>query len=152
MQSSEKRRIIDAHLHLYDHQENVYPFLDQVDGMFEALIGDYSSLPRSYLLKDYLGDETGLDIAGIVWHEFLSTNPLREVYWAQRLADRSEIPVSIVGLVDFLAPDLSYPSRGTRLARTSVRSGNIWVGIQTARCDGSPSSQDCFSIRNGATV
>ena len=106
MQRSGKRRVVDAHIHLYDSRENIYPFLDQVDEMFEALIGDYSVLPRRYLFDDYLHDESGLDITGIVWHEFLSTDPVREVHWAQRLADRSEIPISIVGLVDFLAPDL----------------------------------------------
>lgn len=106
MHSDEKRSIIDAHVHLYDHRENQYPFLEQVDPMFESLIGEYSALPRRYLLDDYLADEAPLEIAGIVWHEFLSTNPLQEVRWAQRLAAGSKIPMSLVALVDFLAPDL----------------------------------------------
>jgi predicted TIM-barrel fold metal-dependent hydrolase len=49
---------------------------------------------------------SGLEIDGIVWHEFMSANPLREVEWAERLAERVPVPMAIVGLVDFLAPDL----------------------------------------------
>ena len=106
MNASKKRNIIDAHLHLYDHQQNRHDFLERVDPMFQALVGDYSALPRRYLLENYLADEPGLEIAGIVWNEFLSSDPLREVLWAQRMADGLQIPMAIVGLVDFLAPDL----------------------------------------------
>jgi predicted TIM-barrel fold metal-dependent hydrolase len=106
MHTSAKRRVVDAHVHLYDAGENRYEHLERVDAMFEALIGDYSTLPRHYLLEDYLADERGLEIEGIVWHEFMAADPLREVEWAQRLADTLPIPMAIVGLVDFLAPDL----------------------------------------------
>jgi predicted TIM-barrel fold metal-dependent hydrolase len=106
MQAGGKLRVVDAHVHLYDGQENRYEHLEHVDAMFEALIGEYSALPRRYLLNDYLADESGLQIDGIVWHEFISTDRLREVEWAQRLAETLPIPMAIVGLVDFLAPDL----------------------------------------------
>src|SRR5882757_2307050 len=106
MHASAKRRVVDAHVHLYNGGENRYEHLERVDAMFEALIGDYSALPRRYMLNDYLADESGLEIDGIVWHEFMSADPLREVEWAQRLAETLPIPMAIVGLVDFLAPDL----------------------------------------------
>jgi predicted TIM-barrel fold metal-dependent hydrolase len=106
MRSSEKPRVVDVHVHLYDSEKNRYEHLERVDAMFEALIGDYSALPRRYLLEDYLADERALEIDGIVWHEFMSADPLREVEWAQRLAETLPIPMGIVGLVDFLAPDL----------------------------------------------
>jgi predicted TIM-barrel fold metal-dependent hydrolase len=106
MNSAARRKIIDAHLHLYDHQENRYDFLEHTDEMLEALIGDYSALPRRYLLYDYLADEPDLEVVGLVWHEFMSADPEREVLWAQQLAEHLPIPMSIVGLVDFLAPDL----------------------------------------------
>ncbi|HEX6495055.1 MAG TPA: amidohydrolase family protein [Acidobacteriaceae bacterium] len=101
-----RRRVVDAHVHLYDSREMRYEHLERVDAMFEALIGDYSTLPRRYLLDDYLRDESGREIDGIVWHEFMSADPVREVEWAQRQADNSPIPMAIVGLVDFLAPDV----------------------------------------------
>jgi predicted TIM-barrel fold metal-dependent hydrolase len=106
MDSGSKRKIIDAHVHLYDHQQNRYDFLEHTDEMFQSLIGDYSALPRRYLLDQYLADEPGLAAVGLVWHEFLSSDPEREVLWAQRMAQSLPVPMSIVGLVDFLAPDL----------------------------------------------
>jgi predicted TIM-barrel fold metal-dependent hydrolase len=106
MNSSQPRKIIDAHCHLYDHRQNRYEFLENVDAIFEALIGDYSTLPRRHLLDQYLMDQTGLQVVGFVWHEFLSSDPVREIRWAQQLAENSPVPMSIVGLVDFLAPDL----------------------------------------------
>ncbi len=106
MNAPGRRRVVDAHMHLYDDRENRYAHLERVDAMFEALIGDYSALPRRYLLDDYLADESGVEIDGIVWHEFMSADPMREVEWAQRLAERAPLPMAIVGLVDFLAPDL----------------------------------------------
>ena len=107
MPSAERhRQVIDAHVHLYDSREMRYEHLERVDAMFEALIGDYSTLPRRYLLDDYLRDESGREIDGIVWHEFMSADPVREVEWAQRLADNLPIPMAIVGLVNFLAPDV----------------------------------------------
>jgi predicted TIM-barrel fold metal-dependent hydrolase len=106
MNSGSKRKVIDAHVHLYDHEENRYEFLEHIDEMFESLVGDYSALPRRYLLDQYLADEPGVEVTGLVWHEFLSSDPEREVLWAQRMAERSPVPMSIVGLVDFLAPDL----------------------------------------------
>jgi predicted TIM-barrel fold metal-dependent hydrolase len=41
-----------------------------------------------------------------LWHEFLSSDPLRKVQWAQKMAYDLSVPMAIVGLVDFLAPDL----------------------------------------------
>jgi predicted TIM-barrel fold metal-dependent hydrolase len=106
MSSSNERKIIDAHCHLYDRTENRHEFLENVDEMFEALIGDYSALPRRYLLDEYIADQAGLQVVGLVWHEFMSSDPVREVRWAQRMAENSRLPISIVGLVDFFAPDL----------------------------------------------
>jgi predicted TIM-barrel fold metal-dependent hydrolase len=106
MNASTKRKVIDVHLHLYDHKQNRHDFLEQVDPIFQALIGDYSALPRRYLLEHYLADEPELEIAGLVWNEFLSSDPLREVMWAQRMADGLPLPMAIIGLVDFLAPNL----------------------------------------------
>ncbi|MFL6429341.1 MAG: amidohydrolase family protein [Acidobacteriaceae bacterium] len=113
------RRVIDVHVHLYDSREMRYEHLEGVDAMFEALIGDYSTLPRRYLLDDYLRDESGREIEGIVWHEFMSADPVREVEWAQHLADNVSIPMAIVGLVDFLAPDVE------RMLESYARCANV---------------------------
>lgn len=101
-------KIVDAHAHLYDAGQNTYKFLEEPDAMFEALIGDYSSLPRVFRLNDYRRLNPQVNVTGLVWHEFLSTDPIGEAQWAQRLADTSDTPIAIVALVDFLADDLEH--------------------------------------------
>jgi len=136
MNSSKARKIIDAHGHLYDHRQNRHEFLENVDAVFEALIGDYSALPRRYLLDQYLVDQTGLQVVGLVWHEFLSSDPIREVRWAQQLAENSPVPISIVGLVDFLAPDLEQRLDAYALCRNvaAVREHLGWDNENPLRC------------------
>jgi predicted TIM-barrel fold metal-dependent hydrolase len=101
-----KLPIVDAHIHVYDSTANVHRFLDEVDPTFEALVGDYSALPRRYLIDDYLAAARSCDVRGIVCHEYLSEDAVGEMRWLQRQADASPIPCSIVALVDFLDPQL----------------------------------------------
>jgi predicted TIM-barrel fold metal-dependent hydrolase len=64
-------------------------------------------LPRTYLLEDYFRDCGSRRVEGIVWHEFLSDDPVREARWGQALADAAPIPQAIVALVDFRDPALA---------------------------------------------
>ena len=100
--SGHKLRIVDAHVHLYDGNANNHSFLNQKDEFYEALVGDYSALPRSYLLDGYLRDTNSRRVEGIVWHEYLSDDPVKEIRWGQRLAGTSPVPQVMVALVDFL--------------------------------------------------
>ena len=95
-----RRAIVDAHVHLFDHTANLHRFLEARDAMYEALVGDYATLPRTYLLDDYLRDTASRRVEGIVWHEFLSEDPVREARWGQALADASPIPHALVARVD----------------------------------------------------
>ena len=104
--SDGRRAIVDAHVHLFDHTANRHEFLERRDETFEALVGDYSTLPRTYLLDDYLRDSGSRRVEGIVWHEFLSEDPVREARWGQTLADASPVPQAIVALVEFRDPEL----------------------------------------------
>lgn len=124
----EKLRIVDAHMHLYDHKQNRYEHLEHVDPTFQALIGDYSALPRRYLLDEYLADAASMEVTGILWHEFLSNNAVREVQWAQTMAWTRRIPMSIAGLVDFLSPDLQEKLDAYAQCRnvTAVREHLAW--------------------------
>jgi predicted TIM-barrel fold metal-dependent hydrolase len=99
-------KIVDAHAHWYDGNANTHRFLDQKDPIYEALVGDYTVLPRNYLEAAYLKDSASCRVEGIVWHEYLSEDPVREVRWVQRLAEDSPIPMALVALVDFLDPGL----------------------------------------------
>jgi predicted TIM-barrel fold metal-dependent hydrolase len=102
-----RHAVVDAHVHLFDHAANRHEFLEHRDEFFEALVGDYSRLPRTYLLEDYLRDSGSRRVEGIVWHEFLSEDPIREARWGQALADASPVPQAIVALVDFRDPALA---------------------------------------------
>ncbi len=103
---SGRTAIVDGHVHLFDNKANVHPFLDRPDDTFVALVGDYSTLPRLYQLDAYLTDSRTRDVRGIIWHEFLSTDPIKEVQWGNVQAASSSVPQAIVGLVDFLDPRL----------------------------------------------
>lgn len=101
-----RRALVDAHVHLYDHRAIRYGIFEHRDPVFEALVGDYSALPRSHLLDDYLRATRSRKVEGIVWHEFISEDAVAEVAWAGKLAATSEVPMALVGLVDFADPGL----------------------------------------------
>jgi predicted TIM-barrel fold metal-dependent hydrolase len=101
-------RIVDAHVHFYDHRQNHHSFLNETDSGYEAFVGNYDALPRRYLLADYLADTAGYRVEGVVWHEFLSSDPVKEASWAQDRANAGGVRHALVALVDFLDPDLQH--------------------------------------------
>jgi predicted TIM-barrel fold metal-dependent hydrolase len=115
--------IVDCHAHILDAQLHTYPIFRQRSPGFEALVGDYSPLPRRYLPEDYLKDANGLHVIKTVWAEFMSTDPISEVQWVENLLVEESYPHGIIALVDFLSPDVervlaSYCSlRGVRAVR-----------------------------------
>jgi predicted TIM-barrel fold metal-dependent hydrolase len=121
-------RIVDSHLHFYDHKQNRHTFLDEVDPNYEAFVGNYDALPRRYLLDDYLADSNGYNVEAVVWHEFLSADPYKEVAWAQQTASAAGMRHALVALVDFLDPDLErkLDEYSTLPKLTSVREHLVW--------------------------
>jgi predicted TIM-barrel fold metal-dependent hydrolase len=121
-------RIIDAHVHFYDVQQNRHAFLESVDAGYEAFVGNYDALPRRYLLSDYLADTRDYRVEGVVWHEFLSDDPWQEASWAQQRADASGVRHALVAMVDFLDPDLERKlDRYETLPNlTAVREHLVW--------------------------
>jgi predicted TIM-barrel fold metal-dependent hydrolase len=107
---------------------NRHGFLERRDEAFEALVGDYSALPRTYLLDDYLRDSGSRRVDGIVWHEFLSEDAVRETRWGQVLADASPVPQALVARVEFRDPALEERLDAYRgLANvTAVRERLAW--------------------------
>ena len=106
--SRSRRVVVDAHAHLYDSRFVRYGVFERKDPIFEALVGDYAALPRAYLLEDYLQATCSRKVEGIVWHEFIAEDPLEELQWAEKLASRSDVPIALVGLVDFAEPGLAH--------------------------------------------
>jgi hypothetical protein len=64
--SDGRRAIVDAHIHLFDHTSKGHEFLERRDETSEALIGITPTLPRTYLLDDYLRDSDSRRGEGIV--------------------------------------------------------------------------------------
>jgi predicted TIM-barrel fold metal-dependent hydrolase len=129
------QRIIDSHLHFFDHTQNRHPFFERRDPGFEAFVGNYDALPRCYLPADYLADVAcaggGYRAEGAVWHEFLSTDAHKEAAWAQQLANESErsgLRIALCALVEFLDPELeSKLDQYASLPNlTAVREHVIW--------------------------
>lgn len=120
--------ILDAHAHLYDGTVNRHAFLDRPDPTMTALVGDYSALPRRYLLEDYLADSRSCRVTGLVAHEYLAADPLAEMRWLQRQADAAAIPLAIVALADFQDPglDARLEAYGDLPAITAVRQHLGW--------------------------
>src|SRR5215831_3912027 len=89
--------IVDAHAHLYDGGANRYGIFATKAPVFEAFVGDYPALPRTYLLDDYLRATSSRKVDGLIWHEFLSEDPIKEATWAQQLAAASAVPIALAG-------------------------------------------------------
>src|SRR5271169_2038729 len=100
--------IIDCHQHFIDSRRLRYPVFMQRSAGFEALVGDYSALPRVYLPEDYARDVNGLGVVKSVWAEFISDDPTGEVIWAQELAHTTGRPQGMIGLVDFSSSEIEH--------------------------------------------
>ena len=108
LHSPSRAAFVDAHVHLYDSRVIRYGVFERTDPIFEALVGNYSALPRSYLVDEYLRATRSRKAEGIVWHEFISEDALKEMAWAEKLAAASDVPMALVGLVDFADPGLPH--------------------------------------------
>lgn len=101
-------KIVDAHIHLWNLDENYYPWLS--DGDRPSVVSDYSSLRRNYLVTDFLNDAASLEVVAVV-HIQAEHDPrdhLRETRWLQGVADSPTsrgIPQAIVANADLAATD-----------------------------------------------
>jgi predicted TIM-barrel fold metal-dependent hydrolase len=99
-------KIVDAHFHLWNLDENYYPWLSE--GNRPSVVGDYSSLRRNYEVGDFISDTAGLDVIAAV-HIQAEHDPrdnVRETRWLQGVADRPGsrgIPQAIVVNEDLAA-------------------------------------------------
>jgi predicted TIM-barrel fold metal-dependent hydrolase len=98
--------ILDCHQHFFDARRLHYPVFTRRSAAFEALLGDYSALPRVYLPEDYARDTSGLNVVKTVWAEFVSDDPVGEVRWAEEVARATGRPDGMIALVDFLGSGL----------------------------------------------
>lgn len=87
--------MIDTHVHLYDKEENDYPFLEVPSLSFAAFYGDYSIIPDSFLPSDITNDFIAI--------EFGASDPVKEAKW---LATKSK---AVVAKVELMHPETADP-------------------------------------------
>lgn len=107
MQPSD-RTIVDAHFHLWNLDENYYPWL--MDDRHPSLVQDRAALRRNYLVSDYLRDVGPLNVvAGVhIQAEHDYRDHVRETRWLQKTADElgsRGFPHAIVANVDLATAD-----------------------------------------------
>ena len=81
--------LIDAHHHLWDLEENYYPWLrDHPEPNF--FLGDYDTLKRNYLPEDYLRDAMDHNVLATVHveAEWDRADQVGETRWISKIAAR----------------------------------------------------------------
>jgi len=99
-------QIIDPHHHLWNLDLNYYPWL--TDTVRDIWIGDYSAIRRNYLVTDYMADIARQNVVKSVHIQALSDsgNPVGEIKWLQKTADKYGYPHGIVAYVDLSDPNV----------------------------------------------
>jgi predicted TIM-barrel fold metal-dependent hydrolase len=101
-----KRRIVDAHHHLWDLSHGyAYPWL-QDEPAGEGMLGNLAPITTDYLVPDLLADMAGFDLEKSVHIEAVPLDPLAEVRWLQLGAERTGFPNAIVAHADLNGPDV----------------------------------------------
>ena len=88
--------IADAHLHLWDAEVHYYPWL--CDRPVNFRYGDYSALPRRYLLDDYRNDSSGWQVTHGVYveAEWDPRDPLGEMSFIENIRTDKGFPTVAV--------------------------------------------------------
>ncbi|MBJ22369.1 MAG: hypothetical protein CL933_23405 [Deltaproteobacteria bacterium] len=113
----EKITAVDAHHHLWDLEENSYPWL--VSNPETDPFENFSDLCRSYRVGDFLADTARQQIVKSVHvqAEYDEADPIAETAWLQRVADAPEsggFPHAIVAWGDLSQPDVEAILEGHR--------------------------------------
>ena len=89
--------IVDAHHHLWDLDKNYHPWLCD-EPLIKSRHGDYSSLRRNYLPKDFRRDTSGFQVVGSVYveTEWDPRDPVSETRWVQGIIDATRLCMVVV--------------------------------------------------------
>jgi len=98
--------IIDPHFHLWDLDNNYYPWLS--DGVKPSAFGDYTAINKTYLIEDYLSDAKNQNVVKAVHLDvgYDPSDPAGETRWLQGVADKHGFPHGIVGYADLRKADV----------------------------------------------
>lgn len=95
---SYKLRIFDPHHHLWNLEQNRYPWMDPGT---PSIVGDPAPIRNNYLSRNYLADACDFDLVGTVHLDggFDPWNPVGETRFVQGIHEISGFPNAIVGQV-----------------------------------------------------
>lgn len=98
--------LIDPHFHLWNLDENYYPWLSDEAG--PAAWGSYDDLLANYLIDDYLRDAGEQQLVKSVHLDvgWDPRDPVGETRWLQKIADQRGFPHGIVGHADLASPQV----------------------------------------------
>ncbi|MCA1408187.1 amidohydrolase [Ensifer sp. IC3342] len=98
--------IIDSHFHLWDLENNYYPWLS--DGVKPSAFGDYAAINKTYLIDDFLADARNKNLVKAVHLDvgYDPKDPAGETRWLQGVADKHGYPHGIVGYADLRKADV----------------------------------------------
>ena len=103
-----KRRIIDAHHHLWGLSRGYnYPWLQDTPSG-EGMLGNLAPIVRDYVALDYRADTANYDLIGSVHLEAVPADALAETRWLQESAGRDGLPNAIVARVELQKPDAEW--------------------------------------------
>lgn len=117
---------IDTHHHLWDLENNRYPWLQEG---IDHFVGDYSPIRKSFLIGDFLAGAEGIPLKKSVhvqaeWDH--DGDPVGETAWLQKVADSPAsrgMPNAIIGFAN-----LADPAVEETLARHAEHAN--WRGIR----------------------
>lgn len=100
-----RRKIVDAHHHLWDLSRGYnYPWLqDPPSG--EGLLGNIDPIRIDYLPRDYLADTQNYDVVGSVHVEAVPADALAETAWLESVAVPAGLAQTVVARVELQKPD-----------------------------------------------
>src|SRR5215210_2106863 len=106
-QKSDDFPIVDPHQHFWDLSRNYYPWLCDPNPV-PFRYGDYSSLKRNYLPRDYLRDAGTLNIVKTVHEDALwdPSDPAGETRWLEQVAAEYGYPHASIGSALFVRDDI----------------------------------------------
>ena len=89
----EDLKIIDAHHHFWDPDQNYYPWLRD-EPMIPFRYGDYSSLRKPFMPEDYFAAAKGHRVVKTVTMEgeWDPSDPVGETLWIQEVAEKNGFP------------------------------------------------------------
>jgi predicted TIM-barrel fold metal-dependent hydrolase len=115
-----KRKIIDAHHHLWELSRGYrYPWLQDKPSS-EGMLGNLAPILHDYGVAEYGADTANYDLVKSVHIEAVPADAIAEARWLQEMLERNGLPNAIIGRVELHKPNaekLLAEHRGYRNVR-----------------------------------